>query len=449
MKLKIFRGILFCTLLLGIACSKQAGVQDMEMASQGTSVTQAQVKVNMKITDSSKNVIYNDAVGGSSLVLRSGQAYSLDLKPSASVSGLTYNLALTRTSTVNAVTQNIALKEGSNSFSVPTQGDYSMKLLVAAPKMMTLTKFYSASVTCANPTFTADTLNANAISMVANGGNNLFNVSANGIAGSANGQAPYTCAFDPTGSGIIDTAFVDCAAGVQRFYSNYLSSRKVSVVVKDACNIVQTATKTINLPYSVPALGSGVVFIHGIVSNAAGIAQNDKRVDGVHYLATNNGRTIVLNNYQTGQFTIDAAMNYGMASSVKFGMNIQLQGIRGSIDVASSSGSLDVSAATIKSIKYSTDQAGDQQAALEFKGSSCVLSNQGVRVLFTSGTPCTSGSGTGRQATVEVWGQYTCTNLAAVNGSISISGSFDGLTTLVDSCSGGGGGGGGVPPIQF
>lgn len=443
-------GILMCTLLLLPGCSKQGGTENMEMASLASSVTQAQVKVSMSITDGSKNVIYSDAVGGSSLVLRSGQNYTLDLKPSSSVPGLSYSLALTRTSTVNSGTQILALKEGSNTFSVASQGDYSMKLAVSAPKMMPLTKYYSASVTCANPSFTADSLNANAISMTPSAANNLFTVSAAGIANSANGLAPYTCGFDPTGTGIIDTAFVDCNQAINGFYSNFVSARKVSVVVKDACNIVHTATRTINLPYSVPAMGAGNVFIHGIVSNAAGFAVNDKRIDGVHYLATNTSRKVVLANYSPGQFTISSAINYGMASSVSFGMDITLTGIKGSIDPASSSGSLDVSSATIRSIKYSTDQAGDQQAAASFQGSACILSNQGVKVLFTSGTPCSSGqTGSGKQATVEVWGQYSCTGLSTSGGSISIAGSFDGLTTLVDSCYGGGGGGGGVPPIQF
>ena len=208
-----------------------------------------------------------------------------------------------------------------------------------------------------------------------------------------------------------------------------------------------------NYPYSVPAMGAQNVFIYGHVNSATSTAATEARVNGVYYLATNTNvpsNLIVQPSYSGSNFTISASENYGMPSSVNFGMNIQVTGITGSINVAAGTGSLSVASASLKSVSYSTDQAGDSQAALSFSGANCALSNQGVNVVFASGTPCTGGTGTGRQATVEVWGNYSCPSLNSASGAaINISGSFDGLTTLVDSCSGGGGGGGGIVPINL
>lgn len=443
-------GAFFCTVLLVTACGKVSfdTKSSTELASTTGGPTQAQIRVAVKIYDGNNNTVYNDANSSSSLVLKSGQSYNLVLDPSATLAGAAYALELKQIDDVNATTKTLALKAGSNSLSIPTQGYYSMKLAVSAPKMLTLTKFYSASVTCQNPTFTANSLNASSIAVSAAGASNMYNYSAAGITAGANGQAPYTCAWDPTGSGIVDTGFKDCATAVAE-YSNYVANRNIAVVVKDSCGMAHSVSAIKNLPYTVPAIGNGNVFIAGTVSNASGIAINDKRVDGVEYLATNPGGDVT-SSYGSGTFTIKSSKNYQMPSSVPFGMNISISGITGNLDLAAGTGSLNASAATIKSISYSTDQAGDSAMPLSFSGKNCTLSNQGVKVLFINGTPCAPGeTGSGKGATVEFYGNYNCTGLSTTGATINISGSFDGLSTLVDSCNGGGGGGGGVPRLEL
>jgi len=437
-----------------VGCSK-GGYDTSGSTSSGslatTNVSQAQVKVAVQVLDSANNPIYTDSNSASSLVLKAGQTYQLVLSPSYNPNGASYSLQLTQIDAVNTTPQSITVQPGANSFSVPVQGDYSLKLIATAPSMLQMTKYYNANVTCANPTFTAASLDASKISASAGSGSNLYNFSAAGIAANSNGQAPYTCAFDQTGSGIIDSAFQDCNTALSNSYVNYVSNRNVSVIVKDACNSTFTVTKTLNLPYSVPAIGNGNVFIYGAVSGASGLATGDKRVDEVTYLATNSGgHNIVQPNYSSGNFNIEASMNYNMASSVGFGMSIAVQGITGTLDIKNGTGSLNASAATIKSVTYSTDQAGDTAGAMAFSGSNCTLTNQNVKVVFTAGTPCASNqTGTGKQATVEVYGDYSCTGLSTSGAAMNVSGSFDGLTTIVDSCSGGGGGGGGIVPINL
>ncbi len=444
--------LMLSCLLMTAGCVKQSGDSSTaDSLNLSSGATQSQIKLSMQIYDNSNLLVYNDANSSSSLVLKSGQSYSLVLTPSALVPGISYSLQLTQIDIANAAPQVISLHAGSNAISIPNQGDYSLKIIATAPSMITLSKFYNASVTCVHPTFTANSLDANGISVSAGAGRNLYNYSAAGVVAHANGQSPYKCAFDTTGSGIIDSAFQDCSSSLANAYVNYVANRNVAVIVKDACNTVYTVSKSVNLPYSVPAIGSQIVFIAGQVSAATGVAVGDSRVDGVTYLATNSGgNNIVQPNFANGNFTIKSAMNYGMSSSVKFGVTINLIGITGSVNPATASGTLNASAATIKSVTYSTDQAGDSKAAVSFAGTNCTLSNQDVKVVYTNGTPCSPGSvGTGKQVTVEVYGNYSCTGLSNSTGSINMAGSFDGLTTLVDSCNGGGGGGGGIVPISL
>ncbi|MGZ3744209.1 MAG: hypothetical protein ACXVB1_09855 [Pseudobdellovibrionaceae bacterium] len=447
---KITMGV--CSMLL-LACAPIHPSADSTTSNATTlaSTTQAQIKVNMQVLDNTNKVIYSDANSTSSLVLKANQNYNLVLNPSQEVAGLSYSLSLNKTSAIGSLPTLIPLQSGANDFMVSSQGDYSLKLVVSAPKMLPLTKYYTANVTCPNPTFTANTLDASKISVSSAGANNIFNLSAAGVAAGANGMAPYTCAWDGTGVGIIDTAFGDCNTAVSGFYNNLVSTRKVYVVVKDACNTVYTVSKEVNYAYQVPAMGAGNVFIFGQVSNASGSAKNDARVDAATYLATNvsPGHNIVQSNYGGSGFTISAAQNYGMASSVSYGMTVQVSNLTGSVDLVNMTSTLSAANAKIKSVNYSTDQAGDSMGAVSFSGSNCTISNQNLKVQFVQGTPCSGGTGSGNKATVEVWGNYSCTSVSNATGSTTINGSFDGLDDIVDSCSGGGGGGGGVPPVSF
>lgn len=450
--IKISMGV--CSALLIAACGPTHfdASSSSDKASLGSTAAPV-VKSSIAIYDSNNSMVYSDSVSGSSLVLKENQNYNLVLKPTAEISGTSYNLVLSSTSLVTQVTQKISLKSGSNSFSVPVRGDYSLKLDTTAPDALATTKYYTAQVTCANPTFTASSLSPSAISVSASSKaeNNLFNLSAAGITSGANGMAPYTCAWDGTGVGIIDTAFGSCDSVVSGFYNNLVGARKVAIVVKDDCNTVVTVSKDVNYPSKAIPLGAGNTFIQGQVSsNGTGDDAQDVRVKGVSYLATNSdGHLIVQPVYSGSTFTISAAQNYGMASSVTYGMTIQLSGLTGSVDYANLSSTLSAASAKIKAIAYTTDQSGDSKGAISFTGSSCTLTNQNVKVQFVAGTPCTTGTASGNQATVEVWGQYSCSLNSASGSSIAITGSFDGMQTIKDSCNGGGGGGGGVTPVNF
>ena len=449
----LYGTVLLCPLLFLSGCVKsgydsEAGFESGTLAS---SSTVAQMKVGVRVYDSANKLIYDDSDPSSSLVLKSGQSYNLVVTPSSSVSGASYSLLMSQTDVVNGSSQILGLHEGPNSLSINNQGDYSIKVQVSAPAMMPLTKFYNASVTCQNPSFTAASLNPNGISVTSGSGSNLYNLSASAAIAGANGQAPYKCAWDPTGSGILDTPFSDCSS-IPDFYINYVANRKVAVVVKDACNISHTVTKTLNLAYTVPAKPDSV-FIFGRTSSATGSIATDARVNNVDYLATNSGGVrIVQPSYDpgAGKFTISAGMYYGMSSSLKFGMDVSVEGITGTFDIVNGTSTLDATNARIKSVTYSTDQSGDAVRAVSFSGATCTLTNPQVKVRFLAGSPCDpKQTGTGKKASVEVWGDYSCTGLSSSAGTVNITGSFDGVDTSFVDCSGGGGGGGGIKPINL
>lgn len=441
-------------LLLTTACSKPAASTSVVNASSDVTNSAALAgKVSMTIKDMSGTVIYSDTNANSSLILKAGQMYSLDLTPTNVTAGATYSLLVTRTDIVGGAASalSVSLNPGSNSFTLPNQGDYSFKLVVSAPSMTAATQYYRATVSCANPTLTASSLNASKISVASGSTANLYNLSSAGVTADANGTGPYLCAFDGTGTGILDTSFQSCDNAVSGFYSNYVGSRNVSLIVKDSCNATVTLSNVANLAYTVPAM-PGNVFIFGQVSGATGSAVGDNRIDGVNYLATNTGQhDIVQPMYSNGSFTISAAQDYGQASSVRFGMQIEVTGITDTIDMQNATGSVDASSATISKVTFSTDQAGDQLPAVSFTGRSCVLSNQGAKALVTAGMPCTSGTtGDNTQVSIEVYGNYNCTGLTAAGATINVKGSFDGYYNSNDNCvGGGGGGGGGIAPVKL
>lgn len=409
-------------------------------------------KVSLSVLDNTTgDVIFSDDNASTALKLKAGTNYTVQVDAPSAPASTVFKIVSTRINTIAVASTTIPLVVGANVVTVATAGDYSWKLTATAPKISPLTLSYMADVTCASPTFTADSLNPAGISASA-GGSNLYNFSVGGVVGGANGLAPYTCALDPTGVGILDTTFVPCANGFNNVYVNYVGTRNVGVIVKDACNTTYAVSNPVNLPYTVPALGGAFVFISGITSGATGMAIDDPRADGVEYLATNSGgNNIVLPKYGGGSFTIGAAQSYGQPSSVKFGVKINLRGITDTINLTTGTGTIDASAATISSVIYSTDQAGDASPAVAFSGSNCVLSQQGGSVLFVTGTPCAGGTTVAPyMATVKVWGHYQCTALTSAGGTINIEGDFNGFEDIADSCvGGGGGGGGGIVPIDF
>jgi hypothetical protein len=409
-------------------------------------------KTSLTVTNSDGSLVYSDAsvVPSSSLTMLAGQSYVIQLSQASSVAGTTFSLVATQTNVVNGATVSTPLQLGSNNFTAPLQGDYSWKVVATPPNASPISSFYIANVTCSSPTFTASSLDASKIVVSAGTSANLFNLSASGVTTGANGMAPYTCAWDPTGTGIQDTAFQSCDSAISNFYSNFLGVRQVGLIVKDSCNATYPISNPATFTSAEPSM-PGNVFITGQISSAGGKAVGDPRIDGVSYLATNvGGHNIVQPNYNSGAFQIYSLLNYGEPSSVLFGLQIKLSGIKDTINVSSGSGTIDASAAKIASVTFSTDQIGDQSPAVSMSGSNCTLSNQGAKVLFTAGQPCSSGtSGDNNMATVEVWGHYSCTDISGDNDSANIQGDFDGYTNLVDNCGGGGGGGGGIVPINL
>jgi hypothetical protein len=408
-----------------------------------------QAKMAVTVTDASGNTVYSDSVANSSLILKAAQNYTINLAVTNAAPGTTYSMVGTNIDLVSSSPITIPLNAGATTFSLPQQGDFQLAIKASAPGYAELDKYYQADVTCVSPTFTAASLNANAITVTkGSGANNIFNYNGAGVIAAANGMAPYTCAWDPTGTGIVDTQFSDCTKPLTGFYVNYVGSRNVGLIVKDACNQTYTVSKVVSLPEAIPALGQGNVFISGTVTSAS---TDDSRVAGVNYLATNvNGDDPVIPNYGGGQFDIVAAQNYNMNSSVNFGMEIKLGGITDTINQSAGTGTVDVSKAVIEKVVYSTDESGDQAAAMSFSGSNCTLSGVQAKVVPVMGQPCSGGtSGDNNGVTVEVWGSYSCTGLASSGQVMNINGEFDGLQDMVDSCTGGGQGGGGVVPTGF
>jgi hypothetical protein len=421
-------------------------------ASSGSSTSASAIgKVAITITNSQGAVVYADGTSNSALNLVAGQTYKLQVIASDAPAGTTFILQSTQTNVVAGSSLTIPLELGSNTLTIPLQGDYAWKIVATPPGQAAVTNSYIASVSCSAPTLTANTLNPSQISVTAGSGSNLYNFSGAGVVAEANGTPPYTCAWDPTGTGIQDTAFQSCGTVASNIYVNYVSSRNVGLLVKDSCNTTIAVSKVVNLAYTEPAM-PGNIFIYGVVSNALGSAANDPRISGVTYLATNSGgNNIVQPSYSNGTFNIYSLMDYGMPSSVKFGMQIQVTGITDTLNVATGTGTVNVSNAAIHSLTYSTDQSGDQNPTVSLTAGSCTLTNQGAVVHFITGQPCSAGTtGDNNQATVEIYGHYNCPSVSNASGSASIEGDFDGYATLVDNCSGGGGGGGGgIAPISL
>jgi hypothetical protein len=437
------------------------GCGGMNSSSTASNANSLAGKLSMSVYDGG-SIVYTDSTAssqGNSLSLVAGKTYSIRLSQANLVLGTTFELQAKQTNIPNGASFTLPLQIGTTTFTPSGTGDYSYKVVATLPSGAIASASYIAAVSCSTTPLSLSSLNANAISVSPGSATNLFNLSASGLTAGANGSGPYLCAWDPTGTGIIDTTFKSCDTALSNFYSNFVGSRKVSIIVKDSCGTTTTVSKVLNFAATVPPM-PGNVFISGAVTNAgassssSGTVAGDLRVDGVNYLATNaGGYNIVQPSYNSGKFQIYAALNYGMASSVQFGIQIKIKGITDNLNPAAQTGSVDVSNAVIESVTYTTDQAGDSSATISLTGNQaiCVLSNQGSQVHSVSGAPCTSGqSGTNKGVTVEVYGHYKCTGMTSASGAkMTLEGNFDGYTNLVDNCNGGGGGGGGIVPVTL
>ena len=409
--------------------------------------------ISLQVYNSAGSLLYSDANASTSLQLTSGLAYNFQLSGSNVPAGTSFTLQATNIDIINGTPTSTTLVLGSNSFSPPTPGDYLFTIsATGSSSALVATRTYQASVICANPNFTANSLNPSAITVTAGSGSNLYNYSASGVTASANGMAPYLCAWDLDGDGIQDTPFADCGTAVSNDYANYVGTRTIGLIVKDSCNVAQTVTNSQNLAYTVPSM-PGNVFIFGQLSNPTSSAATDSRIDNVTYLATNSGGyNIVKPIYSPGangqaSFTISSSMTYGQLSSQPFGMELDIGNISDTLNISTMTGTVNVSAATLNKTVYSTDEAGDAAPVRTLSGTNCTLTNPGAQVKFLQGTPCSAGvTGDNNSVDVEVWGDYVCT-VSDSGGSTLITGSFDGVANLADNCSGGGGGGGGIVPV--
>jgi hypothetical protein len=444
--------------------------QDTSAVSSGQG-QQTQFGLSVYATDSANQAIrpalFDDANSSTAIQLTAGKKYIFALTSNSSRAQFVLNS--TNIDLPNApASAPVALTVGQNLITAPAAGDYAFKVAVAGSGQGA-GKTYQANASCQNPTFSASDLTPANITVAAGSGTNLYSFSAKNVVTGAGGMGPYLCAWnytgawDTAGAGIIDSAFTDCSQTAQDIYVNYVSTRKVGLIVKDACNTAIKVSNTVNLPnslnlLSMPGKGSGNVFITGVVSAATGAVKNDLRIDGVNYLATNAPNNDIVqpnwgSNAGSGSFTIQALKDYNQPSSVKFGMKLNITGITNSFDPKTGAGANSFSMANAKlaELDYTTDQAGDSSPAVALSGTNCTMSNTGAKAVFVSGTPCTGGnSGDTNRWTVEVWGDYKCLGVSAGgNSSVTIQGSFDGLYLQVDSCYGGGGGGGGVVPVTF
>lgn len=448
----MYRAGTLCFILGFSACTGRTPPVKEKLALSVTSAgsTQLAASLNLTVLDSNGRTIYDES-SNSSLKLVAGSMYTMRVRGTAPPDTV-LSAAITNIDLPSSLTTTLPFKfNGDTSWVASSAGDFALKLTITSASSATVaSKNYSAIVTCAGPTFTATSLSGSQIAISSGAGPNLYQFDVSGVIGAANGHAPYLCALDPTGTGIQDTGFQPCNQAFGNVYVNYVSTRNVGVIVKDACNTSHAISNRVNLDYSVPTF-PGSTFIYGQVSGASGNAVGDPRVDGVTYLAENSGgHNIVSANYGGGSYVINAWQSYGLPSSVSFGTQIRLAGFTDTINVSTGQGTIDASQARIAGMMYATDQAGDQTATLSFTGANCVLSNQGARVLFNQGQPCGDGkTGDNNTATVEAWGNYSCTGLSDAGGAINLAGSFDGAYTMTDSCSGGGGGGGGITPVKL
>lgn len=449
------------SLLAVLGCNADYGTDATSGATSSQSASGAPASASLSIYDASSGaLVYSDAGGPGSVSLVGGKAYKIQVAVSNAGSA-----PVSKVTVMNSSIPALALhpsvltmnSSGSGQFTA-VAGQYSFQLNVMNGNAQAVAKSYTGSASCPNPNasgFTASSLNASGLAVSLAGSNNLFSYNASSVVSGANGVAPYQCAYDLNGTGIVDTAFTDC--GAHDYYSNFLGSRNVNVVVVDSCGVSASVSKSVSFSGNVPAMGAGNVFIAGQVSSDTGTAASDPRIDNVDYLATNQNPSydIVQPNFAMsggkGTFQIQSSLNYGQPSSLPFGITINVSGITGTFNLSSNpTGTVVTSGAKVSSIVYSTDQNGDQDPAVSMSSSSCTTGGISAKVTPVVGQPCSSGtSGDNNSATVEVWGTYTCTNVSDSGGSVTISGSFDGLTDMADGCSGGGGGGGGIAPITF
>jgi len=441
--LKSIKMRLIClgSLVLLVACSGSKDSSGPGASSGAQNGPPMSGTVNINITDTTGKLVYSDTSPTGPLQIRATQTYILKLSTKNYPAGTSFQLQITN---LSGGTSSIPIVAGVSNISVPTQGDYVFNIIASASGFADENQSYSAAVTCSSPTFTATSLAPQNIFVGATA-NNTFSLDATKVVTGANGLAPYSCAWDFTGVGILDTNFGDCSQVLSQVYSDLVDIRVVGLAVKDACNTTITVSSSTSVTYVEPSMpGKQFIFAH-----VGPISVIDRRYDDVTYLATNNAIKAPVNSqYSAGTFVVFSQLNFGMPNSVDHGIDIRIKGLTESIALnpATGAGAINVASAYIDKLQFSTDQASDKAAvALIGVPSACTLSSQNVTVTPMAGAPCAPGvSGTGKILSVEMWGHFSCTNLTGATHTVPITGDFDSSYNVVD-CNAQSGGI--VPPI--
>lgn len=451
---RMITALVLCAALPLSGCYKTAEDVVRQASNVGSNGSiPSNVSVSMKVSNSAGQVLFDSSSSlNNGFRTKAGENLLLDARIQNFKPGMSATIQINNSSTpANTLAGKFTTNaEGkiSASFAPASSGDYLMRAQVLQNNQVISNETFVASVECANPTFAASSLDGTAISV--SGNNGVSTYSASGVVSRANGQAPYRCAFDFNGDGVVDSQLQNCANSQTDILSTYVINRKISVVVADACNTSHTVSKSVVLPAATPAM-PGNVFIAAQNSAMSGCA-NDIRAADVTYRAQNgiSSKTPAPCKpiYNNGSFTLECLQNFGMPHSKSFGMKIDVSGL-GVYNLALNPGTIDASNAKVSGIRYTTDELSDAAPALQFASSNCTSTVQ-ARVLNAQGIPCAAGeSTTAQEATIEVWGSFTCTNVANACGSMTVTGKFDGLYRMADSCIGGGEGGGGIVPITY
>jgi hypothetical protein len=448
------KNIILWTALLGTtamlaACSPQAAEKHNNQSSGTVPGTGTVLVGSVHLSLwSGSTLLFDDRNPTTVFTLVAGQTYTLRID-SSEAAGAGLSLELTNISEVMASPVTIPIVSGDNSFSVSSQGTYAARITVTAAGMSPRVQQYQLEASCASPTFTQASLDGNAISV--SGSQNLYSYNAAGVIASADGQAPYQYAWDPTGVQIRHTPF-SAQTTLTNFYSDLVGLRNVGLIVKDACNTAHVVSAFRTLAWSPPAF-PGNNFIEG--HTASGSESPDDRYENVDYLATNPGPAPVDAMYGGGTFVVESELQYDMPGSVAHGVKIEIRGLVESvpIDPATMTGQITIPPGTpIYKLTYTTDKDGDARPPVSLTGMNCTWGPTAqCQVLQTAGVPCADNSGTNNETTVECWGDYTCNGMTGgADGLVDIVGRFDGSWTIADGCVGGQGQGqGGIFPINF
>ena len=191
-KMIVFVGALLLASTVGCGGVPKGDPKESSASSVQANGASLMGKVSMSVVDGAGNTVFTDAVSDSTLQLTAGQGYQLDLSVATPIAGASYSLETTQTNVVAGAVASIPLHLGRNSLVIPSngQGDYSWKLVITAPNVSAVNKFYIAAVQCASPTFTQASLTPSSISFSSGARSNIDGFSAACVSGRANGRRP-------------------------------------------------------------------------------------------------------------------------------------------------------------------------------------------------------------------------------------------------------------------